>query len=134
MREGKEREQLAVGAGLECQKCGHKWNTRSGWKPVQCPRCKSTTWDRPLAALREAAVAYRTRPTMTQETVQTGSGAWMAEGEIWEAQKMMDWSELGLDAGWGDEALSVDEMLAEVRSGWRLVDPFGEDETEEVSG
>jgi hypothetical protein len=66
--------------------------------------------------------------------VQTGSGEWMSQDKLWEVQKMMDWSKLALGAGWGDESMSVDEMLAEIRSGWRLVDIFGDDESSEVSG
>jgi DNA-directed RNA polymerase subunit RPC12/RpoP len=38
--------QITVGQRLTCLRCGHGWNTRSERKPVQCPRCKSTRWDR----------------------------------------------------------------------------------------
>jgi len=32
---------------LTCQRCGHTWITRIDHKPVRCPRCSSTTWDKP---------------------------------------------------------------------------------------
>ena len=31
---------------LKCYGCGHKWFPRTDQKPVQCPKCKSTTWDK----------------------------------------------------------------------------------------
>ena len=36
-----------IGTRLRCLRCGHEWNARSSRKPVQCPGCKSTSWDRP---------------------------------------------------------------------------------------
>jgi len=32
---------------LTCLRCGGTWHPRTEGKPVQCPRCKSTLWDRP---------------------------------------------------------------------------------------
>jgi len=31
---------------LACKRCGHTWTTRIDHKPVRCPRCSSTTWDK----------------------------------------------------------------------------------------
>ena len=30
-----------------CERCEHKWITRSGEMPKVCPRCKSPYWDIP---------------------------------------------------------------------------------------
>jgi len=29
-----------------CLRCGHTWNPRSEGKPVACPKCHSTAWDK----------------------------------------------------------------------------------------
>jgi hypothetical protein len=39
---------VEVGQKIECRKCHHTWHTRIPRKPVQCPRCKSTTWDKEM--------------------------------------------------------------------------------------
>jgi len=65
---------------------------------------------------------------------QTGAGEWVTGDELWRRQKMMDWEDLVAgDSGWGDMEMSVDEMLAEVREGWRLLDTFGDDDADNVS-
>ena len=28
-----------------CHHCEHEWTPRVTWRPVQCPKCKSTTWE-----------------------------------------------------------------------------------------
>jgi len=30
-----------------CEKCGHKWTTRTDREPVQCPSCKSIRFNEP---------------------------------------------------------------------------------------
>jgi rubrerythrin len=30
-----------------CEKCGHIWIPRILERPVQCPKCKRTDWDKP---------------------------------------------------------------------------------------
>jgi predicted Zn-ribbon and HTH transcriptional regulator len=30
-----------------CRKCGHAWVKRIPGRPVECPKCKSRTWDMP---------------------------------------------------------------------------------------
>ncbi len=32
----------------QCERCGHKWITRSDELPIVCPKCKSPYWDKPL--------------------------------------------------------------------------------------
>ncbi len=32
----------------QCERCKHKWVTRSEGLPIVCPRCKSPYWDKPL--------------------------------------------------------------------------------------
>lgn len=34
---------------LKCDKCGHKWFTRTDKKPKVCPRCKSYDWEKGAA-------------------------------------------------------------------------------------
>jgi len=34
--------------GCKCERCKHKWITRSEEIPVVCPKCKSPYWDKPL--------------------------------------------------------------------------------------
>ena len=34
--------------GCKCERCGHKWITRSEEIPIVCPKCKSPYWDKPL--------------------------------------------------------------------------------------
>ena len=31
----------------KCERCRHKWITRSNAIPKVCPKCKSPYWDRP---------------------------------------------------------------------------------------
>jgi len=31
-----------------CERCGHKWITRTEESPVVCPKCKSPYWNKPL--------------------------------------------------------------------------------------
>ena len=33
----------------QCERCQHKWITRSEEIPVVCPKCKSPYWDKPLS-------------------------------------------------------------------------------------
>lgn len=61
------------------------------------------------------------------DTTMTGAGL-LSREELRSIQIMTDWSELIEDAGWGDAEKSVDEMLAEIRSGWRVLKVFGEDD------
>ena len=30
-----------------CERCGHKWITKTKEKPRVCPKCKSPYWDKP---------------------------------------------------------------------------------------
>lgn len=32
----------------KCERCKHKWITRSNEVPIVCPRCKSPYWNKPL--------------------------------------------------------------------------------------
>lgn len=32
----------------ECERCKHRWITRSEESPVVCPKCKSPYWNKPL--------------------------------------------------------------------------------------
>ena len=32
----------------KCERCKHKWITRTGEIPTVCPKCKSPYWDKPL--------------------------------------------------------------------------------------
>lgn len=31
---------------VQCLRCQHEWLPRIDGRPMQCPRCKSTTWDK----------------------------------------------------------------------------------------
>ena len=124
-------KEYGVGGRLQCLRCGHTWHARSERRPVQCPRCKSTSWDSG-GRLAEAAVQYATRSDTMADTTMTGAGLLNRE-ELRSIQMMTDWSDLIDAAGWGDAEKSVDEMLAEIRSGWRVLDVLGEDEAGEIS-
>jgi len=46
--------QPAVIPALTCQRCGSTWEPRTP-RPVQCPRCKSTSWNKPKQKKRKAS-------------------------------------------------------------------------------
>lgn len=35
-----------MGREYRCLKCKHTWESRIKTKPIQCPNCKNTTWDK----------------------------------------------------------------------------------------
>ena len=37
-----------------CQHCGHTWTPRVMHRPVRCPKCFNTAWDKPREPKREA--------------------------------------------------------------------------------
>ncbi len=41
-----EQEMLSIPKYI-CKKCGHVWISRITGRPVQCPKCKRTDWDKP---------------------------------------------------------------------------------------
>jgi predicted Zn-ribbon and HTH transcriptional regulator len=32
---------------LRCNRCGHQWLRRTLTPPLQCPKCKTTFWNKP---------------------------------------------------------------------------------------
>jgi DNA-directed RNA polymerase subunit RPC12/RpoP len=109
---------------MKCLRCGHEWNTRVERRPVQCPRCKSTSWERERTPrLGEPRVAYEAKSGTVkpgEELVQMGDGRWVTWEEAHAIQKNTDWHELLKDSpGWGDPTKTPEEILAEMRRGWR---------------
>lgn len=80
---------VTFGQRLHCERCEHEWNARSERKPVQCPRCKSTRWDR-QAKRKDAA----TRP------------------------KIRSVRELAAFGMWADRLETDEELLEQLRRGW----------------
>lgn len=37
----------------QCERCGHKWITRSEELPIVCPNCKSPYWNKPKQENKE---------------------------------------------------------------------------------
>lgn len=91
---------IEVGQKLECRKCHHAWNTRIQRKPVQCPKCKSTSWEE------------------VSDMLQTGSGRWMTREEFRRMQKATDWADPRWFGAWSDMEGTDEEILARLREGW----------------
>jgi len=91
---------IGVGQKLECRKCHHTWHSRIQRKPVQCPRCKSTSWDKP------------------SDMVQTGAGEWITREVLRRRQKATDFSKIAAFGAWADLEGTDEELLARLREGW----------------
>ncbi len=85
---------VSFGQRLRCERCGHEWNARSERKPVQCPRCKSTRWD---------TRRYRY--------------------EVPAGRKVRSVRELKAFGMWADRPETDEELLGQLRSGWRDAEP-----------
>ena len=94
---------VEIGQRLECRKCHHTWNTRIQRKPVQCPKCKSTSWDK------------------DQIMVRTSAGE-ISLAELWELQKKTDFTKLPSFGMWADREESDEELLRELGGGFGPLD------------
>ena len=34
-------------SSYKCLRCSHIWEPRTDRKPIRCPKCSSTVWDKP---------------------------------------------------------------------------------------
>ena len=91
---------VEIGQRLECRKCHHTWHSRIARRPVQCPRCKSTSWEK------------------NEKLVQTGAGEWITRDELWQRQKATDWADPRWFGAWADMEGTDEEILAKLREGW----------------
>jgi hypothetical protein len=99
---------MNVGDRLSCRKCGHGWYARVP-RPIQCPRCKSTTWARELQ-VAETRVKYEPRSKKT---------------------KMVRFEDMPSFGMWADLTESDEELLNRLGGGWAELEI--DDEQDELS-
>lgn len=87
---------------------------------MQCPKCKSTSWEEPPRILAEAKAPCGTRERSMSDLVQMGDGRWMTLAEAWQLQKAIDWGAIPGIGSWGDPDKTPEEILAEIRQGWEM--------------
>lgn len=49
-------------ARLECLRCGHTWISRIIQRPVRCPVCQSSKWDKPRPNSQAQQVRANDKP------------------------------------------------------------------------
>jgi hypothetical protein len=114
---------IQVGQRLECKRCHHAWNARTERRPVQCPKCKSPTWDRRPApsVIAEPRAVYGTK---SRATVVEESAKYRAMAPKKRTQKKgeepFDFGKLKSFGMWADMTETDEELLARLRQGWEM--------------